>query len=195
MGDVRNNLAFKKSVQVLLLAQSEKSQRTIAYRFDSNQSIVSKLLRRRRETGRHIRRPGQSRKRITTPHQDQYLRLISIREGFLTALLFFKIACHVRQYALRLSENTVGKRLKEDRIHPRRPATGPKLTAALRRNCLNFALEHVNWVEQDWGRVLVFDESKFCLYESDGQVIMYRRPGEQYVQCNFVTKESFGGYL
>jgi transposase len=104
MGDVRNNLAFKKSVQVLLLAQSEKSQRTIAYRFDSNQSIVSKLLRRRRETGRHIRRPGQSRKRITTPHQDQYLRLISIREGFLTALLFFKIACHVRQYALRLSE-------------------------------------------------------------------------------------------
>jgi transposase len=94
MGDVRNNLAFKKkSVQVFLLAQSEKSQKTIAYRFDSNQSIVSKVLRRRRETGRHTRRPGQGRKRITTPHQDQYLRLISIREGFLTALLFFKIAC------------------------------------------------------------------------------------------------------
>jgi hypothetical protein len=30
MGDVRNNLAFKKAVQVLLLAQSEKSQRTIS---------------------------------------------------------------------------------------------------------------------------------------------------------------------
>jgi hypothetical protein len=39
MGDVRNNLAFKKSVQVLLLAQREKSQRTLAYRFDSNLSI------------------------------------------------------------------------------------------------------------------------------------------------------------
>jgi transposase len=74
MGDVRNNLAFKKSAQVLLLAQSEKSQRTIAHRFDSNQSIVSvsKVLRRCRETGRHTRRPGQGRKRITTPHQDQY---------------------------------------------------------------------------------------------------------------------------
>jgi transposase len=93
MDDVRKNLAFKKSVQVLLLAQSEKNERTIAYRFDSNQSIVSKVLRRRRETGRHTRRPGQGRKRITTPHQDQYLRLISIREGFLNALLFFKIAC------------------------------------------------------------------------------------------------------
>jgi hypothetical protein len=91
MGDVRNNLAFKKSVQVLLLAQSEKKR--TSYRFDSNQSIVSKVLRRRQETGRHTRRPGQGRKRITTPHEDQYLRLISIREGFLTALLFFKIAC------------------------------------------------------------------------------------------------------
>jgi hypothetical protein len=61
MGDVRNNLVFKKSVQVLLLAQSEKSQRTIAYRFDSNQYIISNVLRRRRETRRHTRRPGQTK--------------------------------------------------------------------------------------------------------------------------------------
>jgi hypothetical protein len=39
----------------------------------------------------------------------------------------------------------------------------------------------------------MFDESRFCLYESDGRVIVFRPPGEQYVQCNFVTKESFGG--
>jgi hypothetical protein len=51
-----------------------------------NQSTVSKVLRRHRETRRHTRRRGQGRKRITTPHQDQYLSLISIREGFLTAL-------------------------------------------------------------------------------------------------------------
>jgi hypothetical protein len=97
-------------------------------------------------------------------------------------MLSYFLRSHVRQYALHLSENTVRKRLKEDQIHPRRPATGPKLTAALCRACLNFALEHVNWVEQDWRRVLVFDESRFCLYESDGQVIVYRRPGEQYAQ-------------
>jgi hypothetical protein len=24
-------------------------------------------------------------------------------------------------------------------------------------------------------------------------VLRYRRPGERYAQCNFVTKESFGG--
>jgi transposase len=86
MGDVRNNFAFKKSVQVVLLAQNQLSRRTIAYHFGMNQSTVSKVLRRHRETGRHTRRRGQGRKRITTPHQDQYLRLISIREGFLTAL-------------------------------------------------------------------------------------------------------------
>ncbi|KAH0814615.1 hypothetical protein GEV33_008175 [Tenebrio molitor] len=51
-----------------------------------NQSTVSKVLRRHRETGRHTRRRKQGRKRVTTPHQDQYLWLISIREGFLTAL-------------------------------------------------------------------------------------------------------------
>jgi transposase len=51
-----------------------------------NQSTVSKVLRRHRETGRHTKKRKQGRKRITTPHQNQYLRLISIREGFLTAL-------------------------------------------------------------------------------------------------------------
>jgi transposase len=120
-----------------------------------NQSTVSKVPRRHRETGRHTRRRGQGRKRITTPNQDQYLRLISIREGFLTALPTSRL--HVRKYALRLGENTVRKLLKEDQIHPRRPATGSKLTAALRRARLSFALEHVNWVEQDWRKVLAFD--------------------------------------
>jgi hypothetical protein len=91
-------------------------------------------------------------------------------------MLSYFLRSHVRQYALHLSENTVRKRLKKDQIHPRRPATGPKLTAALRRACLNFALEHVNWVEQDWRRVFVFDKSRFCLYESDGEVIVSRRP-------------------
>jgi transposase len=55
MGDARNNLAFEKSVQVLLLAQNGASQRTIAYRLDMNQSTVSRILRRHRETGRHTR--------------------------------------------------------------------------------------------------------------------------------------------
>jgi transposase len=59
---------------------------TIAYLFGMNQSTASKVLRRHRETGRRTRRRKQGRKRITTPHQDQYLWLISIREGFLTAL-------------------------------------------------------------------------------------------------------------
>jgi IS30 family transposase len=62
MGDARNNLAFEKSVQVLLLAQNGASQRTIAYHLNMNQSTVSRILRRHRETGRHTRRPGQGRK-------------------------------------------------------------------------------------------------------------------------------------
>jgi hypothetical protein len=61
----------------------------MAYRFDSNQSIVSKVQRRRRETGRDTRRTRPNHNTSPGP----ILRLISIREGFLTALLFSKIAC------------------------------------------------------------------------------------------------------
>jgi hypothetical protein len=43
MGDVRNNFAFKMSVQVVLLAQNQESRRTIAYHFGMNQSTVSKV--------------------------------------------------------------------------------------------------------------------------------------------------------
>jgi hypothetical protein len=33
-------------------------------------------------------------------------------------------------------------------------------------------LDHVNWVEQDWRIVLVFNESKLCLYKSGGRVMV-----------------------
>jgi hypothetical protein len=52
------------------------------------------------------------------------------------------------KWALHLSENTVRRRLKEYQIRPKRPATGPRLTAAHQRPRLNFALDHVNWAEQ-----------------------------------------------
>jgi transposase len=96
------------------------SQRIVAFRLDMNQSTVYRILRRHRETGWHTRRPGQGRKRINTSPGPMH-NIISIRERFVTVPLLQNRM--LDKYALRLSENTVSRRLKEDQIHQRRPAT------------------------------------------------------------------------
>jgi hypothetical protein len=44
-------------------------------------------MQRYRETGDHVRRPGQGRHRATTPAQARYLRLLAVRERFTNTLL------------------------------------------------------------------------------------------------------------
>jgi hypothetical protein len=82
-----------------------------------------------RETGDHVRRPGQGRHRSTTiAPQDRYLRLLAVRKRF----------TNIRRLQMQLARGTnvrigleiIRQRLLEDNLHIRRPATGPLLTAA-----------------------------------------------------------------
>ena len=96
-------------------------------------------------------------------------------------------------HRVRISADTVRRRLRETDLTPHPPAIGPLLTAAHKRARLQFAHDHANWMERDWARVLFSDESKFCLYNNDRRVRVYRRPGERYAQCNILSRVSYGG--
>jgi transposase len=52
-----------------------------------NQSTVSRILRRYRETGGYSRRPGQGRGKATTADQDRFLRLQALRTRFVTSTI------------------------------------------------------------------------------------------------------------
>jgi hypothetical protein len=58
------NLSVEEAVAVVTLAETGLSQRYIGHRLGVNQSTVSRVLKRHRETQEYSRRPGQGRKRV-----------------------------------------------------------------------------------------------------------------------------------
>lgn len=77
----------------------------------------------------------------------------------------------------------------------RRPATGPKLTAANRQARLQFARAHVNWTQEQWRAVLFSDETRVCLFCNDRRKRVYRRQWERFAQaCIQETVEYGGGF-
>ncbi|KAH0821510.1 hypothetical protein GEV33_001281 [Tenebrio molitor] len=143
-------------------------------------------MQRDRETGDHVKRPGQGRHRATTPAQDRYLRLLAIRKSFPNTQRL------ARGTNVRIGLETIRQRLLEDNLHIRCPDAGPLLTAAHRQARLQFAENHARWNDNEWARVLFSDESRFCLELSDRRVRVIRRPHERYAQCNILGRQPCG---
>lgn len=185
------NLSGEECAQALILVELGWSYRRIGQRFNVAHTTVSRVIQRYRETGSHVRRPGQGRKRVTTAINDRYLTLSTLRQRFVTAR---SLQIQLREVSgLQISGETIRQRLRACNLRPRVAARGPALTIDHRRARLNFATEHVNWTVAQWERVLFTDESRFRLYNNDRRLRVYRRPNERYAQCNFSHTTLFGG--
>lgn len=191
MNRAQLSLSRDECVRVQTLAEEGRSQRYIATALGVNQSTISRVLKRLRETGDHSRRPGQGPTRKTTRLHDRFLVLQTLRQRFLTTRTLQRSILNVHN--VNLSIETVRRRLREVNLRPRRPATGPKLSLEHRRNRLTYAQEHIGWLEDDWACTLFTDESRFCLESSDQRIRVFRRVNERYAQCNFETTSPFGG--
>jgi hypothetical protein len=103
--------------------------------------------------------------------------LLAVRERFTHTLrLQMQLA---RGTNVRNGLETIRQCLLEDNLHIRRPATGPLLTVPHQQASLQFAENHARWNDNEWARILVSDESRFCLESSDRRV--------RVIQCNILT--------
>lgn len=185
------NLSPEECAAAIALVEEGLPQVQVALRLGVTQSTVSRALARFRETHSNERRRGQGRHRVTTNNQDRFLRLLALRSRFVTSTALQQDFS--RRYNYRISQDTVRRRLAETGLNPYRAATGPLLTADHRRHRLQFAQEHRNWGDREWGNVLFSDESRFCRFSDDRRSRVYRRPGERYAQCNILGTVSYGG--
>jgi transposase len=156
-----------------------------------SESCVSKVYKHFRDAGGFVPRPRSGRRRCSLERDDRFIVSTSLRNRHLTGV---DVQQELRQdRGVAVSEWTVRRRLKQANLTPKRPATGPKLTAVHRQARLQFACDHLNWDVEQWRRVLFSGESRMCLHGSDRRGRVYRRPGERFAQCCFSETVTYGG--
>ncbi|GFV14130.1 transposable element Tcb2 transposase [Trichonephila clavipes] len=103
--------------------------------------VVGRIWNRFLETGSAGQRPGQDRRRVTTPNEDRYLVLTARRHRNMNATLLQ----HLRSATgTTVSTQTVQTRLHGVGLYARRPMVCVRLTSRHRRDRREWATEHVN---------------------------------------------------
>lgn len=184
-------LSAVDTARAIALIYDGRSQYYVARVLGVTRCSVQRAVERFRVTGGYTRRPGSGRRRRTNAQDDHFLELRVLRSRDTTAVEARNGLEEIRGVAV--SERTVRRRLVEHGLTARRPANGPALTRAHRVARLRFARQHQHWGNEEWGRVLFTDESRFCLRSPDGRQRVWRRGGERFAQCNIVPKLSHGG--
>ncbi|GFW74761.1 transposable element Tcb2 transposase [Trichonephila clavipes] len=174
---VRRHLdAFTRGRIIGKLEEGRNVTRVVA-EFGIAQSIVSRLWRQFQTTGTAIRGFSSGRPRGTTPADDRYIVLQARRNRRQTA---GEIARHTTQATGRpISHFTVARRLHGGGLFARRPVRCVPLTPAHRRRRSLWCREHRNWRDNEWGRVLFTDESRFSLSSDSHRILIWRERGSR----------------
>ncbi|GFW25587.1 transposable element Tcb2 transposase [Trichonephila clavipes] len=137
--------------------------------------------------------PGFSsgRPRGTTSADDQYIVLQARRNRRQTA---GEIAGHTTQATGRpISRFTVARRLHGGGLFARLPVRCVPLTPAHRRRRSLWCREHRNWRDNEWGRVLFTDESRFSLSSDSHRILIWRERGSRNHPSNIIERDRYGG--
>ncbi|GFV19178.1 transposable element Tcb1 transposase [Trichonephila clavipes] len=135
---------------------------------------------------------SSGRPRGTTPADDRYIVLQARRNRRQTA---GEIARHTTQATGRpISRFTVVRRLHGGGLFAPRPVRCVPLTPAHRRRRSLWCREHRNWRDNEWGRVLFTDESRFNLSSDSHRILIWRERGSRnHPSKNIIERDRYGG--
>ncbi|GFW65723.1 transposable element Tcb2 transposase [Trichonephila clavipes] len=92
-----------------------------------------------------------------------------------------------------ISRFTVARRLHGGGLFARRPVRCVPLTPAHRRRRSLWCREHRNWRDNEWGRVLFTDESRFSLSRDSHRILIWRERGSRNHPSNIIERVRYGG--
>ncbi|GFV40730.1 transposable element Tc1 transposase [Trichonephila clavipes] len=168
-----------------------RSVTSVAVEFGIAHSIVSRLWRQFQTTGTAIRGFSSGRPRGTTPADDRYIVLQARRNRRQTA---GQIARHTTQATGRpISRFTMARRLHGGALFARRPGRCVPLTPAHRRRRSLWCRNHRNWRDNESGRVLFTDESRFSLSSDSHRILIWRERGSRNHPSNIIERDRYGG--
>ncbi|GFW87093.1 hypothetical protein TNCV_5124471 [Trichonephila clavipes] len=100
-----------------------------------------------------------------------------------------EIARHTTQATGRpISRFTVARRLHGGGLFARRPVRCVPLTPAHRRRRSLWCREHRNWRDNEWGRVLFTDESRFSLSSDSHRILIWRERVSRNHPSNIIER-------
>ena len=184
-------LSITDKARIVALLEDGHNKSYVSRTLGFPRSTVRDTWDRYIERGNFSRRRGSGRPRITTVADDRFLLIRSLRDRRTNSVSLKNDLQMVRR--VRISEDTVRRRLNEAGLRSRRPAKTQRLLRRHRRDRLRFARLHVNWTVEQWSNVLFTDESRVCLWSPDGRERVYRRPNERFAECTITERISYQG--
>lgn len=155
-----------------------KTDREVARTFKVAHSVVWKVYSRFCREGNVSRLPKSGRPRKSDERQDQALVRVVRNDPTKSATDVVDKAR--RAFGIKISKETARRILRRYLLFARRPARKPMTLARHRLARLEFAQAHKSWSAKEWGRVLWSDETKFNLFNPDGQNLVRRPIGTRY---------------
>ncbi|GFW36665.1 transposable element Tcb2 transposase [Trichonephila clavipes] len=153
--------------------------------------VFGRIWNRFLETGSAGRRPGQGRRRATTPNKDRYLVLTARRHRNMNATLLQQ---HLRSATgTTVSTQTVRNLLHGVDLYARRTMVCVRLTSRHRRDRRERTTEHVNWRRNEWSNVLFSDESRFSVHPNNRPIFIWRDSGNRNNHVFMHKSVRFGG--
>ncbi|GFX31414.1 transposable element Tcb2 transposase [Trichonephila clavipes] len=188
---VRRHLDAFTRGRIIGKLEEGRSVTSVAAEFGIAHSIVSRLWRQFQTTGTAIRGFSSGRPRGTTPADDRYIVLQARRNRRHTA---GEIARHTTQAnGGPISRFTVARRLHGGGLFARRPVRCVPLTPVHRRRRSLWCREYRNWRDNEWGRVLFTDESRFSLSSDSHRILIWRERGSRNHPSNIIERDRYGG--
>ncbi|GFU89767.1 transposable element Tcb2 transposase [Trichonephila clavipes] len=86
---------------------------------------------------------------------------------------------------------TVARRLHGGGLFARRPVRCVPLTPAHRRRRSLWCREHRNWRDNEWGRVLFTNESRFSLSSDSHRILIWRERGSRNHPSNIIERDRY----
>ena len=145
--------------QIVALHKNGLSQCQISKQIGVNSSSVQRTIRKFNSEGIYGNRKKSGRPRKTTARDNNTIKRIVARCPTSSCK---KLRANLFRKGADLSISTISRKLsKEFGFKSCKPAKKPKLTPLMKRKRLEFAKKHLHWTFDDWGKVLLSDESAF----------------------------------
>ena len=142
---------------------------TIRYRYNrfKNHGVLSQ-------------KKGAGRPKKTTNRQDRFIIRQTFANRRMTLHQLRQDLSQNSQGAVRVSINTISRRLKSEGIKSYVPVKKPLLTQAQKSKRLDWAKRYRHWSIKDWEQVVFSDESMFRTYSHRRTQRVWRRKREKF---------------